>query len=133
MSPQPSPRPLAPDDDTADDARQPARRKARHLIDFDNPPPVQAPGGMTLTQVQRWVMSVIAVTTIFHMSAGLVVAAFYVDSVRGARVGLLVIAGLFGVMAVVTGRAIHGRSLLSWWLLLGWIPSLVGAYLLFAR
>lgn len=87
---------------------------------------------MTLTQVQRWVMSVLAVTTIFHMSAGLVVAAFYIDASRtGAQIGLLVIAGLFGVLAVFTGLAIHGRAAVSWWLLLGWVPSLVGAWLMF--
>ena len=104
------------------------RRKARHLIDFDNPPPAPVRGAMTLTQVQRWVMSVLAVTTIFHMSAGLVVAAFYVDPTRtDARIGLMVIAGLFGVLAVFTGLAIHGRAPVSWWLLLGWIPTLIGA------
>ncbi|MDX6323769.1 MAG: hypothetical protein QOK15_123 [Nocardioidaceae bacterium] len=89
---------------------------------------------MTLTQVQRWVLSVLAVTTIFHMSAGVVVAAFYVDAARtDARIGLLVIAGLFGVLAVVAGLGIHGRSLLSGWLLVGWVPGLVGAYLMFGR
>jgi hypothetical protein len=89
---------------------------------------------MTLTQVQRWVMSVLAVTTIFHMSAGLVVAAFYVDAARtDARVGLMVIAGLFGVLAVAAGLGIHGRSPLSWWLLLGWVPTLVGAAVMFRR
>jgi hypothetical protein len=89
---------------------------------------------MTLTQVQRWVMSVLAVTTIFHMSAGLVLAAFYVDPSRtDAQVGLMVIGGLFGVLAVFVGLAIHGRRPVSWWLLLGWIPPLVGSYFLFLR
>jgi hypothetical protein len=89
---------------------------------------------MTLTQVQRWVLSVLAVTTIFHLSAGLVLASFYVDGARtGARIGLLVIAGLFGVLAVVAGLGIHGRSPVSAWLLLGWVPSIVGVYLMFGR
>jgi hypothetical protein len=114
--------------------REPPRRRARHLIDFDNPPPAPQPGAMTLSQVQRWVLSVLAVTTIFHMSAGLVVAAFYVDAGRtDARIGLLVIAALFGAMAVMAGLGIHGRPLASWWLLLGSVPSLVGAYLMFLR
>jgi hypothetical protein len=109
-------------------------RRARHLIDFDKPAVAPQPGAMTLTQVQRWVLSVLAVTTIFHLSAGLVVAAFYVDATRtGAGVGLLVIAGLFGVLAVVAGLGIHGHRLLSGWLLLGWVPTLVGAYLMFGR
>lgn len=89
---------------------------------------------MTLTQVQRWVMSVLAITTIFHLSAGLVVAAFYVDATRAdARIGLMVIAGLFGVLAVFTGLALHGRPAVSWWLLLGWVPTLVGVWLMFLR
>ena len=118
---------------STDPAGQP-RRKARHLIDFDNPPPAPARGAMTLTQVQRWVMSVLAVTTIFHMSAGLVVAAFYVEASRtDAQLGLLVIAGLFGVLAVFTGLAIHGRAAVSWWLLLGWVPTLVGAWFMFGQ
>jgi hypothetical protein len=91
-------------------------------------------GGMSLSHVQMWVMSVLAVSTLLHFSAGLVLAAFYVDGDRvGAQVGLLVIAGLFGVISVFVGAAIHRKRLLSWWLLLGWIPTLVGAYLLFGR
>jgi hypothetical protein len=112
----------------------PSPRRAKHLIDFDNPRPAPARGAMTLTQVQRWVMSVLAVTTVFHMAAGLVVAAFYVGEGRAdAQIGLLVIAGLFGVLAVFIGLAIHGRRPVSWWLLLGWVPTLVGAYILFWR
>lgn len=89
---------------------------------------------MSLSQVQRWVMSILATTTIAHLAAGIVVAAYFVDPHRpGARVGLLVIAGLFGMVAVSVGFLIHRRSLLSPWLLLGWIPSLVGAYLLYWR
>jgi hypothetical protein len=34
-------------------------------------------------------------------------------------------------MAVVAGLAIHRKRLLSWWVLLGWLPAVVGAYLLF--
>lgn len=105
------------------------RRRAKHLIDPDNPPP---PSRYTtsLTTVQTWVISTLAVTTILHMAVGVAVAALFVDTLD-ARIGLLVIAGLFGVVSVGAGLAIHRRRVLSWWLLLGWVPALVAAYLAF--
>jgi hypothetical protein len=105
------------------------RRRARHLIDPANPP---APSRYSteLSSVQTWVLSTLAVTTILHMSAGLVVAAAFAQAMD-ARIGLLVIAGLFGVVSVAAGLAIHKRRILSWWLLLGWLPSIVGAWIVF--
>jgi hypothetical protein len=85
---------------------------------------------MSLSQVQRWVMSTLAVTTILHLAAGLVVAAMYVDTLD-ARIGLLVIAGAFGVISVAVGLMIHRRSPLSPWLTVGTLPALVGALLVF--
>jgi len=106
-------------------------RRAKHLMDPHHPRPPQK-YSMSLSRVQTWVLSTLAVITILHLSAGLVVAAIFTDEARTtSRVGLLVIAGLFGVVAVAAGLAIHKRSLLSPWLLLGWIPALVGAYLTF--
>jgi hypothetical protein len=79
-------------------------------------------------------MSALAVTTILHMSGGLVLAAYFIDEDRpDARIGLDVIAGAFGVMAVAAARAIHGKPIVSWWLLLGFAPALVGAWLMFAK
>jgi hypothetical protein len=75
-------------------------------------------------------MSVLAVTTILHLAAGLVVAAFYTDESRlDARIGLNLIAAVIGVLAVATGRLIHHKSALSAWLLLGLVPGLVGLWL----
>jgi len=89
---------------------------------------------MTVGQVQKWVVSVLAVTTIAHMSAGLVFAALFVHEPRpGAQMGLLVIAGLFGVIGVVAARAIHEKHPLSPWLILGFLPTLIGTYLAFWR
>jgi hypothetical protein len=84
-----------------------------------------------LTRVQQWVMSVLAVTTILHMSAGLVLAAVFLPEERGvgSQIGLNVIAAAFGVGAVATGLAIHKRRLLSPWLALGVLPGVVGAWL----
>jgi hypothetical protein len=104
-------------------------RPRRHLMDPDNPAPPQR-YSMSLSRVQIWVLSTLAVTTILHLSAGVVLAALFADR-PDARIGLLVIGGLFGVVAVAAGLAIHRRSLLSWWLLLGWIPAAIGAYVAF--
>jgi hypothetical protein len=110
-------------------AGTPPPRRPKHLIDPHHPRPPQR-YSTSLTTVQTWVLSTLAVTTILHLSAGLVVAALYASKMD-ARIGLLVISGLFGVVAVAAGLAIHRRRILSGWLLLGWIPSLVGAYIAF--
>lgn len=111
---------------------QPTRR-ARHLIDLDAPRRrVDAAHEQArLTSVQRWVMSVLAVTTIGHLAGALVLAAVAIDDPRpGARVGLVLIAGAFGLIAVVLARLIHGRSWLSPWLVVGLLPTAVGLWLI---
>lgn len=81
-----------------------------------------------LSNVQRWVMSALALTTILHFSVGLVLAsATLVDSSRlDARIGLNVLAALTGVIAVAAARAIHLKRFLSPWLALGLLPGIVG-------
>lgn len=109
----------------------PVRR--RHLMDPANPRKPQPRGnGMPITQVQKWVMSVLLTTTVFHLAAGIVVAAYFLaDHRTGAQIGLLVIAGMFGMIAMAIGFIIHQRKLPNLWLLLGWVPSVVGAFLIF--
>jgi hypothetical protein len=111
------------------------RRRQRHLIDFDNPRPRPAPSsGMSLTQVQRWVMSVLAFVTIEHLAAGIAVAAIFTDERHvTARVGLNVMAAVTGVLAVGLFRAIHAKPMLSPWLLVGLLPGLVGAWFTFGH
>jgi hypothetical protein len=117
----------------------PARRQEKgrgHLLDLDAPRRViQDPeqDARDLARVQKWVMSTLAVTTILHLVVGLVVAAVMLDDAPDtSKVGLTVIAGIFGAMAVATGRAIHGRQILSPWLLLGVVPTAVGLWLAFS-
>jgi hypothetical protein len=111
---------------------EPQRRRQRHLIDFDNPPPPHTE--TSLTQVQRWVVSVLAFVTVEHLAGGIAVTAIFTDEQHvGARVGLNVMAAVTGVAAVVLARAIHGKPLLSPWLLVGLLPGLVGAWLTFGR
>lgn len=108
----------------------PPRRK--HLMDPNSPRPVRsaARDQQRLARVQRWVMSSLAVTTILHLSAGLILAAIFLDDPRlDAQVGLNVIAAAFGLMAVAAFRAIHGKRLLSPWLALGLAPGAIGLWL----
>ena len=110
--------------------QQPAPRRARHLMDPDNPRPAPRPGGMGIEGVQKWVLSALAATTILHLSVGLVVSAVFVDeSQDAARIGLNVIASAFGVIAFAVALAIHKKSMLSPWLLLGLVPGIVGLWI----
>ena len=103
-------------------------RRARHLMDPHAPRPAPDPGAIArLERVQKWVLSVLVATTILHLSAGLAISAAFVDEDRlDAVIGLNVLAGLFGVVAVAAGLAIHKRSLASPWLLLGLLPGVIG-------
>jgi len=84
----------------------------------------------SLTRVQQWVMSTLVASLILHLAAGLVIGA-YVSDRPDARVGLVVIAGVLGLLAVVAALLIHQVALPSWWLLLGVVPGLVGAAIVF--
>lgn len=111
---------------------QPKRR--RHLMDPNAPRPVRdhAAENKNLSRVQRWVMSALAVTTIFHLVMGLIIAALFLDDPRpGARVGLCLIAGAFGVIAVAVAMLIHDRLPLTPWLLVGLVPSAIGIGLIY--
>ena len=102
-------------------------KRQRHLMDPSNPQRMR--NDVALTKVQRTVMSALAVTTILHLSAGLVIAAYTMDGLEnGGKIGLLVIAAAFGVLAVAAGFVIHKRSALTPWLLLGLIPAVAGAF-----
>ena len=114
----------------------PPVRRPRHLLDpNDLQRSHQRSQGSSesLTKVQRWVISVLAVTTILHLAGGVALVAIFVDDSRlDARIGLNIISAVIGVLAVAAGLLIHGKRPLSWWLLLGLIPGLVGAWFTFA-
>ena len=108
---------------------QAAPRRARHLMDMNAPRPVrnEAAEKRSITNVQRWVMSVLVVSTVLHFALGLILATKIIENPQpGAAEGLCILAGVFGVLAVVLGRLIHGASWKTPWLLLGVIPTLVG-------
>lgn len=87
---------------------------------------------MSIGNVQRWVMSTLTATTIMHLAVGLVVAAAFSDGLD-EQVGLLLIGAAFGIVAMVAALLIHQKSPLSTWLLLGLLPSIVGAWWIFLR
>jgi hypothetical protein len=114
-------------------APQPVRRP-RHLLDPEDlrrSHQSSQSSLKSLTNVQRWVMSVLAVTTVAHLSFGLVLAALFTDAMD-AVIGLNVIAAVIGVMAVAAGLLIHRRSPFSPWLLVGLLPGVVGLWLALA-
>jgi hypothetical protein len=85
-----------------------------------------------ITVVQQWVMSSLALVTVEHLATGLVILAAMMDSSRTSdRIGLLVNAAVIGVLGVVGFRLIHKKRWLTPWLVVGTVPSLVGAYLMF--
>ena len=113
-----------------------APRRPRHLLDPDDirGSHQRSIGNReSLTRVQTWVASILAVTTILHLAAGAALAGVFADPDRmDARIGLNVVAGVIGVLAVVVGLLIHRRNPLSPWLLLGILPGVVGAWFTFA-
>lgn len=118
----------APRPDSALAPRPSSAPRRRHLIDPLNPPPPPTP--RSLTNVQQWVMSALAVTTILHLAFGLMIATLFIgDDQRTAQIGLNVIAAAFGVIAVASGFLIHQRSPLTPWLALGLVPGVVGLWL----
>lgn len=125
--------PAAPTD--AARAAAPVARRARHLMDPTAPrrsvdQAAVVRSEKSLTSVQRWVMSALVVTTILHLAVGVAVAAVFLEQPQlSAEIGLNVIAAAFGVIAVASGFALHGRSMLTPWLLLGLLPCAVGLWL----
>ena len=111
-----------------DSSLGPSAPRRRHLMDPANPRPAPS-SGMTMGSVQRWVMSALAATTLGHFAAGLVVAAVFMDSAdQVARIGLVVIAGVVGVLGVAAAFLIHERSPLTPWLVIGLLPLAAGLY-----
>ncbi len=113
-----------------------APKPRKHLMTPGQP--VRRPArSMSLTTVQRWVMSTLAVSTGLHLAGGLVLAAHYVE-VRSSAIGLLVISGVLGVLSMAGGMLIHGTAprmaglpLPHPLLLVGLVPPALGAWWIF--
>lgn len=83
---------------------------------------------MDIVRVQRWVMSSLTIVTLFLFAAGLALLGVTVEDRGGSRVGLMVLAGIVGIGAVVGIRLINEKRWLTPWLLLGLLPPLAVAY-----
>ena len=88
---------MSGDDLLVDGSQPPERRKARHLIDWDNPPPPRRREPMSLTQVQRWVISTLTMVTILHFAGGIVLAAATAGPDRAASRVVTVTSQGFGL------------------------------------
>jgi hypothetical protein len=85
---------------------------------------------MSTEQVQKWVITVLTVVILGHLAEALVIFALISpDDHPASRIGLLVIAGLVGLLAAGGVRATHRRRILSPWLLVGLLPAVIGVYL----
>lgn len=85
---------------------------------------------MSLTSVQRWVMSTLAASTVLHLSGGLVLAARYVGP-QSSKIGLLVISGAFGLLGMAGALLIHRSPVVHPLLLVGLVPPILGAWWIF--
>ena len=87
---------------------------------------------MDVERVQMWVMTSLMMTTAVIFAAGLALLAGNNDR-AGAKPGLMIIAGVVGVLAVAAARLIHQKSVLTPLLLLGVLPALIGGIVVFSR
>jgi MFS-type transporter involved in bile tolerance (Atg22 family) len=75
-------------------------------------------------RVQRWVASALVLTVCTLFATGMAILSGTVDR-AGARPGLLTISCVVGLMALSGVRLINRKSLLTPWLLLGFLPAVV--------
>lgn len=100
----------------------------QRVVEAQSRPPAP-PRGMSISTVQKWVMSSLALTTVLHFVLGLIVAAAFLETDRaGAREGLVVIAGVMGVLGVAAALKIHEHRVASPWLVAGLLPAVAGAF-----
>jgi hypothetical protein len=125
--------------------QEPQRKVPKHLIDpatlqpgairqrlQERSPEERAAELARLARVKQWVTSALVVTTMFHLSVGLIIAAIFIDPDKaGARVGLNIIAGILWVAGIGGARAIHKKNPVSLWLLLGLVVPAIGLFLTF--
>lgn len=82
-----------------------------------------------LHRVQRRVASVLIITTLVHLTAGLILAADAIDDDRRyAQVILILIGAAFFIVGIAAVRAINRIPLLTWWMLTGLIPVAAGLW-----
>jgi ABC-type Fe3+-siderophore transport system permease subunit len=79
-------------------------------------------------RVQRWVASALVLTVCALFATGMAILSGTVDR-PGSQPGLLGISCVVGLMAMAGVRVINARSVITPWLLLGFLPAaVVGSY-----
>ncbi len=87
-----------------------------------------------LHRVQRRVVSVLIITTLVHLTVGLILAADAVpDDRRDAQLGLILLGAAFYVVGIAAVRAINKKPLITWWMLTGLIPVAAGVWWVILR
>lgn len=82
-----------------------------------------------LHRVQRRVISVLVITTLIHLTVGLVLAADAVDDDRlDAQIALILLGAAFYLVGIAAVRAINKKPLLTWWMLTGLVPVAAGLW-----
>ena len=77
-----------------------------------------------LSRVQRRVASVLMITTVLHLSAGMLILGVEVSDDRmDARIGLFAIATVFTLGGIAATSFLNKRPWLSAWLILGLLPT----------
>ncbi|WP_181310356.1 hypothetical protein [Nocardioides campestrisoli] len=82
---------------------------------------------MQVERVQKWIISALVLTTAAHFAGGLVLLALTVDN-PGAFPVLITIATIVCLLAIVGTRVINQMSLLTPWLIAGFVPLALGLY-----
>lgn len=87
---------------------------------------------MDISQVQRWVLSIVVIGVVGLHSAAMAAAPMAFNSgVAGAKPALLIISGAFGMIAVIAARMIHKKSPVTPLLIFGWIPAAIFFFIYF--
>lgn len=83
-----------------------------------------------LHRVQRRVVSVLVMTTLVHLTVGLILAArFDVAGHRAdAKVALVLVGAAFFACGIAASRAINRKPVLTWWLALAVVPAALGIW-----
>jgi hypothetical protein len=95
--------------------------------------PVRKREEMSIEQVQRWVVSLLIFAISSFPIGGLIGVSYAVRNQgrHGAAVGLIIMAGVIGVIALGAMRIVHKRSIATPLLILGTLPAAIAAYVLF--
>ncbi len=104
-------------------------------MDPDAPRKVADPKDLErLHRVQRRVVSVLIITTLIHLTIGLILAADAIsDDKRGAQLGLILLGSAFHVVGVAAVRGINRKPIPTWWMLTGLVPVALGVWWVILR